>query len=231
MTQSEASSVYSPGITSRSKALVIVGAIFSALGLAQYGSIMLFPDGAGFLVLTFWTLPVGIGALSTGIVGLRYGYLNFNGFFVSPLVWGATIVLGISLVGTSILASSFFHINNSAATALTLGWLVLGFLISGIMALFGFIKSGRRTLQSAKASFALEPGGNKALPVLALVFGIILAPLGILFGHLALSQINRKKLSESNRGLAVTGLGFGYLFTAFMFGPWLVAAIQKLLIH
>lgn len=56
------------------------------------------------------------------------------------------------------------------------------------------------------------PARTNALAVAALVCAFVLAPLGIVFGHMALSQI--KKTGEEGRGLAVAGLVIGYVITA-----------------
>ncbi|MCV7222596.1 DUF4190 domain-containing protein [Mycolicibacterium elephantis] len=56
------------------------------------------------------------------------------------------------------------------------------------------------------------PARTNALAVASLVCAFVLAPLGIVFGHLALSQI--KKTGEEGRGLAVAGLVIGYVITA-----------------
>ncbi|MCV7044733.1 DUF4190 domain-containing protein [Mycobacterium frederiksbergense] len=50
------------------------------------------------------------------------------------------------------------------------------------------------------------------MAIAALVCSLVLAPLGIVFGHIALSQINRT--GEEGRGLAIAGLVIGYIFTA-----------------
>jgi len=47
--------------------------------------------------------------------------------------------------------------------------------------------------------------------ITALVSSLVLAPLGIVFGHLALKQI--KRTGESGRGLAIGGLAIGYVMT------------------
>lgn len=48
--------------------------------------------------------------------------------------------------------------------------------------------------------------------ITALASTLVLAPLGIIFGHIALNQI--KTSHEGGRGLAIGGLVIGYLFTA-----------------
>lgn len=47
------------------------------------------------------------------------------------------------------------------------------------------------------------------MAVVALIMGLTVAPLGIIFGHIGLSQI--KRTGEGGRGLAVAGLVLGYL--------------------
>jgi peptidyl-prolyl cis-trans isomerase B (cyclophilin B) len=52
---------------------------------------------------------------------------------------------------------------------------------------------------------------TNAMAVASLVCAFLFAPLGILFGHLSLSQIKRS--GEEGRGVAVAGLVLSYLFT------------------
>jgi len=49
------------------------------------------------------------------------------------------------------------------------------------------------------------------MAVVALVGALVFAPLGIVFGHIALSQIRRS--DEDGKGLAIAGLVIGYIFT------------------
>lgn len=61
------------------------------------------------------------------------------------------------------------------------------------------------------------PSGNQStnvFAVLALVFGIIGGLLGIVFGHIALSQIRRT--GEAGRGMAIAGLALGYITLVFI---------------
>jgi peptidyl-prolyl cis-trans isomerase B (cyclophilin B) len=57
-----------------------------------------------------------------------------------------------------------------------------------------------------------QPRPTNAMAIASLVCAFVLAPLGIIFGHISLSQI--KRTGEDGRGLAITGLVLGYLFTA-----------------
>jgi hypothetical protein len=61
--------------------------------------------------------------------------------------------------------------------------------------------------------------GTNIMAVLALVFGLLGSVLGIVFGHIALSQMRRT--GQSGHGLALAGLLIGYIELAF----WLVLFI------
>jgi peptidyl-prolyl cis-trans isomerase B (cyclophilin B) len=56
-----------------------------------------------------------------------------------------------------------------------------------------------------------QPKPTNALAIVSLVCAFLFAPLGILFGHISLSQI--KKSSEEGRGLAIAGLVISYILT------------------
>ncbi|HJT92586.1 MAG TPA: peptidylprolyl isomerase [Mycobacterium sp.] len=58
-----------------------------------------------------------------------------------------------------------------------------------------------------------QPRTTNALAIASLVCAFVFAPLGIVFGHISLSQI--KKTGEEGRGLALAGLVISYLITAF----------------
>jgi peptidyl-prolyl cis-trans isomerase B (cyclophilin B) len=53
---------------------------------------------------------------------------------------------------------------------------------------------------------------TNALAIVSLVCAFVFAPLGVLFGHISLSQI--KKTGEEGRGLAIAGLVISYLVMA-----------------
>jgi hypothetical protein len=50
------------------------------------------------------------------------------------------------------------------------------------------------------------------MAIAALVASLLLSPLGVIFGHISLSQI--KRTGEDGRGLAIAGLVIGYVGTA-----------------
>ena len=58
------------------------------------------------------------------------------------------------------------------------------------------------------------PRTTNALAIASLVCAFLFFPLGIIFGHISLSQI--KKTGEEGRGMAIAGLVIGYLLTVFM---------------
>ena len=62
--------------------------------------------------------------------------------------------------------------------------------------------------------YAQGPAGGKTntLAIVALIGAFLLAPVGIICGHLALGQI--KKTGEAGHGLALWGTILGYVFTA-----------------
>jgi hypothetical protein len=55
------------------------------------------------------------------------------------------------------------------------------------------------------------PRQTNTMAIVALVGSLVLSPLGIIFGHIALSQI--KRTGEDGRGLALAGLIIGYVST------------------
>lgn len=61
-----------------------------------------------------------------------------------------------------------------------------------------------------QGAYAPAPATN-TMAILALVLGIIIAPLGIVFGFIARSQI--KQTGESGDGLALAGIIIGGIFT------------------
>jgi peptidyl-prolyl cis-trans isomerase B (cyclophilin B) len=56
-----------------------------------------------------------------------------------------------------------------------------------------------------------QPQPTNTLAIVSLVCAFLFAPLGIIFGHMSMSQI--KKTGEEGRGLAVAGLVIGYMIT------------------
>ena len=57
------------------------------------------------------------------------------------------------------------------------------------------------------------PQATNSLAIVSLVCAFLFAPLGVVFGHMALSQI--RKTGEEGRGMAIAGLVISYLVLAF----------------
>jgi peptidyl-prolyl cis-trans isomerase B (cyclophilin B) len=57
---------------------------------------------------------------------------------------------------------------------------------------------------------ARQPSINERA-IASLICAFVFPPLGVIFGHLALDQIERS--GQKGRGLAIAGLALGYLFT------------------
>jgi hypothetical protein len=62
-----------------------------------------------------------------------------------------------------------------------------------------------------------QPSGDSALPVLALVLAFIFPIAGAIIGHVALGQMNRGQIIDTNRSLAKAGVILGWVFTALGF--------------
>jgi Domain of unknown function (DUF4190) len=56
-----------------------------------------------------------------------------------------------------------------------------------------------------------QPRPTNGMAIASLVASLLVAPLGIIFGHISLSQIKRS--GEDGKGLAIAGLVIGYLAT------------------
>jgi peptidyl-prolyl cis-trans isomerase B (cyclophilin B) len=56
-----------------------------------------------------------------------------------------------------------------------------------------------------------QPRPTNAMAIASIVCAFVLAPLGVIFGHISLVQI--KKTGEEGRGLAIAGLIVGYVIT------------------
>ncbi len=58
-----------------------------------------------------------------------------------------------------------------------------------------------------------QPASDSALPVLALVFAFLIPIAGAIIGHIALGQMNRGQIVDTNRSLAKAGVILGWVFT------------------
>ncbi len=58
-----------------------------------------------------------------------------------------------------------------------------------------------------------QPASDSALPVLSLVFAFLIPIAGAIMGHIALGQMNKGQIVETNRSLAKAGVILGWIFT------------------
>ena len=62
-----------------------------------------------------------------------------------------------------------------------------------------------------------QPASDSALPVLALVFAFLIPIAGAIIGHIALGQMNKGQIVDTNRSLAKAGVILGWVFTGLTF--------------
>ncbi|MGY4708528.1 peptidylprolyl isomerase [Mycolicibacterium sp. CBM1] len=79
-----------------------------------------------------------------------------------------------------------------------------------------------------------QPPQTNGMAIASLICAFLFAPLGIVFGHISLSQI--KKTGEEGRGLAIAGLVISYLVTVLtivaviagvMFFSWIARELER----
>lgn len=86
---------------------------------------------------------------------------------------------------------------------------------------YALAHNGERPPPGATPPMTVNAGYSRTntMSILALVFGVVGSLLGIVFGHVALSQI--KRTGEAGRGLAIAGLVVGYV----QLGVWVLILI------
>lgn len=75
----------------------------------------------------------------------------------------------------------------------------------------GYTSDGKPITADKAVGFRPHNPRTNTYAIVALVMAFVLAPLGIIFGHMARGQI--KQTGEQGDGLALAGLILGYLFT------------------
>jgi hypothetical protein len=70
-------------------------------------------------------------------------------------------------------------------------------------------------LEGAKLNNQSENIDNKSsLPILALVLGILVPPVGAIMGHIALKSMSTGEISSVNRSFALAAVTVGWILTA-----------------
>ena len=85
-----------------------------------------------------------------------------------------------------------------------------------IYPIVGYTPDGQPVTADRAVGWRPASGGTNSMAVVALIMGLTVAPLGIVFGHIGLCQINRT--GEGGSGLAIAGLILGYIGLA----AWIV---------
>lgn len=132
---------------------------------------------------------------------------------------GLAPTLVVMVLLTALYASSFLY--DTFGNTWVVYWAVwVGAFVLGCLFCWGFDQIGSApapdTQRAAPAHPPAYPSGapTNAMAIAALVASLVFAPLGIVFGHLALNQL--KRTGEEGRGLAIAGLAIGYVATGLM---------------
>ncbi len=175
------------------------------------------------------------GVIALGIAAVL-GYYAYTTYREEDgrLQWWQLLTPAFLAVG----AISFFYAATGAPVLFTLLFLVrlgglLALVVGGIIAIVQ--ESSRPATSSASTLVApivgytaqgepvygapMRSQSTNILAILALVFGLLGGVLGVVFGHIALSQINRT--GENGRGLAIAGLVLGYISVV----AWIIVVI------
>ena len=148
-------------------------------------------------------------------------YLTYNGYW---FCWGI----------------SFMDVRNEFNDTPTSWLMFAGFTVAFIAGVVAALakSSGTPTLSSddqagvnqgyTQTTQPAAPGTFPSnLPIFALVGAFIFPIVGVVLGHISLSQMKRGQIVSDNRGLALAGMVIGYVFIglSFIFGIILIVAL------
>lgn len=180
--------------------------------------------GSVLTTLVWWVLELlGVGNYEVSFVVSVLAAVALVVAFVAArrmsllLVAASWLVFAIGLV-----AAGTNNDSVSAGTELTV-FLVISFAVAIVALVLALPK---RALGAAGSVTAAAPGSQRlsVYAVLSLVFSLVIAPLGVIFGHIALSEI--RKTGDRGRGLAIAGLIIGYAWTAGIILLIVIAALH-----
>ncbi len=182
------------------RALFVLG---SSLFLALLGS--------WFVGSSVWggnprvAIPLGAIVLSSGAV---VAWFTLTGMPMRVWAWASLLIVPASVAFVSPSANVLFLV------------LYLLFPITTTAVVMVAMRQARRPPKvSREASVAAAEQPTNTFAILALVFGLFIGLLGVVFGHIALRQIRRS--GAPGRGLAIAGLVLGYLWLAMIAAAWL----------
>lgn len=131
-------------------------------------------------------------------------------------VIGLAPALVIAIAVPVLTASDWLYIIDIGAPWLAYTCVWIGSFLLGCLACWGFdaMGSSASSPETRPApAYPTVPQTN-TMAIAALVSSLVFAPLGIIFGHVALKQI--KRTGDEGRGLAVAGLVIGYVVTVLL---------------
>ncbi|WP_245813962.1 DUF4190 domain-containing protein [Rhodococcus marinonascens] len=152
-----------------------------------------------------WMLAGGGSLLSAlAVFGLLYAATDSDVFAVLAGILGMTGLAGGLIAVIVMLVVAATQRSDSAAVV----GVPRGQMVSPIV---GYSAEGQ-PIYGPPVFMESRNTDTNVFAILTLVFGILGGLLGIVFGHIALSQIRRT--GEQGRGMAVAGLVLGYFFLA-----------------
>ena len=194
----------------------------------------------------FAVIALPIGGLAVGLVSIlgknKLALLLLStAYFVAvlPVSWLAQYLVYNDL-GYLGWGRSFLDIRNEWNDTPTSWLMVAGFTVAFIAGVVAALakSSGTPTLSSddqagvnqgyTQTTQPAAPGTFPSnLPIFALVGAFIFPIVGVVLGHISLSQMKRGQIVSDNRGLALAGMVIGYVFIglSFIFGIILIVAL------
>lgn len=187
--------------------------------------------GVVSLLMYFHSIGIPFGGLSQAAGLAGGGAFFFQGISLSVVVvaWlfvrqrsGLTylVVPLVFILSTLLSAIPFPPSWGAGSPAATAGFLASWILlIGGSTSLARYVVEPRITAARSRSRVDVSSpttgvGAEQRLSVyavLSLVFAFVVAPLGVVFGHVALVEIRRTQ--DRGRGLAIAGLVIGYAWT------------------
>lgn len=195
-----------------------VGGIAISTASLMFSAYAVWTVSGDYYVPTVYLLPLVTADLPMGaVISFIWMVLLFLGWALTWPVRGLgyisiALIAAIAVVWTQ---ASAFYAGPFIDSILVLVVLIVlpGAVVA--VALLGTRAAKRR---APKARVAMVPvpadqaGRTNTMAILSLVFAFVFSILGVVFGHVALSQISRT--GESGRGLAVAALAVGYTAVA-----------------
>lgn len=155
------------------------------------------------------------GAIALGIIGVLHGkerLLLWGSIslwvYCVPLVW----LSSINISGFGFLISYPLEVllgDNLANQSATLGLTAATALV-----VLSSRVSEAQPIEGSVNTTSSSQGVESSMPMLALIGALVFPVIGIVLGHMALSQMRAGTMSSRQRGLAQAGLFIGYVITA-----------------